>query len=237
MPLGARILPPPPPAPADLVEQLAHIRTTDLSDVMCGSYTMSARIGPVRRPIARVAGPALTVSVPTNSEYLIKYALNTARAGDVVVVNANANMTSVLAGSNMMRGLLHRGAVAAVFDGVVRDVDEIHEDGLAVFARGVETAEGPCGPDQGEVNVPIACGGTVVMPGDIVVADGDGIVVVPLAHAQEVLLAARALEARHDAMQESLLKGTQANIAKIEQTLRDAGIEFPDPPMPRPPDA
>jgi regulator of RNase E activity RraA len=228
MPLGARILPPPPPPDAGLLKEFARIRTTDLSDVMGGSYTMSAQIAPVHRPIRRAAGPALTVSVPTNSEYLIKYALNTARPGDIVVVNAVGNMTSVLAGSNMMRGLLHRGAVAAIFDGIVRDVDEIRQDGLPVFARGVGTAEGPLGPDVGEVNVPIACGGTVVSPGDIVVADEDGIAVIPIDFVEEVLDAAHKLEAKHEAMQESLLKGTQANIAKIEETLREAGIEFPD---------
>jgi regulator of RNase E activity RraA len=227
MPLGARILPPPPAPDPDLVKELAQVRSTDLSDVMGGSYTMIGAIVPVHRPVTRVAGPALTVSVPTNSEYLIKYALNTARAGDIVVVNALGNMTSVLAGSNMMRGLLNRGAAAAIFDGIVRDVDEIAEDGLPVFARGVACAEGPLGPDVGEVNVPIACGGTVVSPGDIVVADEEGIAVVPVAFAEEVLERAHALEAKHDAAQESLRKGTQANIVAIEETLRAAGIDFP----------
>ena len=168
MPLGARILPPPPPPDETLLKELAQIRTTDLSDVMGGSYTMSAEIAPMHRPVERIAGPALTVSVPTNSEFLIKYVLNTARPGDIVVVDAVSNMTSVLAGSNMMRGLLHRGGAAAIFDGIVRDVDEIAEDGLPVFARGIGCAEGPGGPDQGEVDVPIACGGTVVSPGDII---------------------------------------------------------------------
>ena len=150
MPLGARILPPPPLPSAEVLKKFAVIRTSDLSDVMGGSYTLSAQIAPVHRPVSRVAGPALTVSVPTNSEYLIKYALNTARAGDVVVVNALGNMTSVLAGGNMMRGLLHRGAAAAVFDGIVRDVDEIRGGGLPVYARGIGTAEGPCGPRRGQ---------------------------------------------------------------------------------------
>ncbi len=227
MPLGARILPAPPLPDDALVKELAQIRTTDLSDVMGGSYTMSAQIAPVHRPVRRIAGPALTVSVPTNSEFLIKYALNTARPGDIVVINAVGNMTSVLAGSNMMRGLLHRGGAAAIFDGIVRDVDEITEDGLPVFARGIGCAEGPCGPDQGEVNVPIACGGTVVSPGDIIVCDEEGIAVVPVAFANEVIAAARKLEAKHDAAQEFLLKGTQNNIAKIEATLREAGIDFP----------
>lgn len=227
MPLGARILPPPPSPRAEILKEFAGVRSSDLSDVMGGSYTLSAQIAPVHRPVARVAGPALTVSVPTNSEFLIKYALNTARAGDVVVVNALANMTSVLAGGNMMRGLLYRGAAAAVFDGIIRDVDEIRAGGLPVYARGIGTAEGPCGPDQGEINVPIACGGTVVSPGDIVVADEEGIVVIPVDFVDEVLERVRKLEAKHAAAQESLLKGTQANIVKIEQTLREAGIDFP----------
>lgn len=226
MPLGMRVLPPPPPLCQEHVAKLAHLRSTDLSDVMGGSYTMTAQIAPVHRPIKRVVGSAYTICVPTNSEYLIKYAFNTARPGDVAIINAGGNMSSVLAGSNMVRGLRGRGAVAAIFDGIVRDIGEIKDDGLPVFARGIGTAEGPFGPDVGEVNVPTACGGTVVNPGDIVVADEDGIVVIPVQFVDEVAAAAEKLHARHESIQAGLLRGEQANIKQIEETLVGAGIEF-----------
>ncbi len=106
-----------------------------------------------------------------------------------------------------------------------RDASEIQGDGLPVHARTVTTAMGPLeGP--GEVNVPIACGQVVVNPGDIIVADEDGVVVVPPAEAKEVLAETAKLMASHEAIQQVLLRGEVANIATIEKKLRETGFEF-----------
>jgi 4-hydroxy-4-methyl-2-oxoglutarate aldolase len=210
----------------ELVRELASIPTTDLSDVMYGSGTMLRRVFPVWSPVKRVAGPAVTISIPTASFNMLKAGLNQTKAGDVVVVNAFGNPVSAMVGANVVRGLLHRGLAAFIIDGAVRDVVDIRNDGLPVYASGVATADGPNGPHVGEVNYPIACGGIVVNPGSIVVADEDGIAVVPADAAREIIEKARALQEKFASIQPVLLRGEVTNIAAIESGLRDAGCEF-----------
>jgi regulator of RNase E activity RraA len=212
-----------------LLERFASLNSADLSDAMNRSGTMDRGIAPVFRPMRHVVGPAVTVSAPTGAFNMVKIGMEQTRAGDILVINARGALNGALVGSNVCRGLVHRGLGGLVADGAVRDVGEIQRDGLPTFARGVTTVMGPIdGP--GEVNVPIACGGVVVQPGDIVVADEDGIVVIRPSEADEVLAATAALEASHAAVQPVLLRGEVTNIAKIEQALRDQGCAFVDEP-------
>lgn len=227
MPVGFRVIRRSARPDASLVQRFAQLNTADLSDAMNRSGTMDRAIAPVFRPVKRVVGPAVTVSAPTGAFNMVKIGMEQTRAGDVLVVNARGALNGALVGGNVCRGLAHRGLAGLVADGAVRDANEIQEDGLATFARGVTTVMGPIdGP--GEVNVPIACGGVVVHPGDIVVADEDGIVVIRPAEAEEVLAATAKLEASHAAVQPVLLRGEVTNIAKIEQSLRDQGCAFVD---------
>jgi len=227
MPVGFRVIRRSSRPDASLVQRFAELNTADLSDAMNRSGTMDRAIAPVFRPVKRVVGPAVTVSAPTGAFNMVKIGMEQTRAGDVLVVNARGALNGALVGGNVCRGLAHRGLAGLVADGAVRDANEIQEDGLATFARGVTTVMGPIdGP--GEVNVPIACGGVVVHPGDIVVADEDGIVVIRPAEAEEVLAATAKLEASHAAVQPVLLRGEVTNIAKIEQSLRDQGCAFVD---------
>lgn len=225
MPVGFRVytqIARPDPA---LVKRFAGLFTPDISDVINRAGTMENAIHPMYMPIQRIAGPAVTVSVPTGAFNVIKLGMQQTRAGDVLVVNGRASLNGALFGSNVCRGLLHRGVAGLIVDGAVRDISEIQEDGLPVFARGASAGMGPIeGP--GEVNVPIACGGVVVNPGDIVIADEDGIVVVRPDEAENILSAVADLQAKHAAVQPVLLRGEVTNIANIEQALRAQGCEF-----------
>lgn len=226
MPIGYRVnVDVPRPEPA-LLARFADVRSTDVADVLYGAGTVDREIAPAYLPIRRIVGSALTVSVPSASEAMIKVALQAAARGDIVVVNAMGNRTSALVGSNMLRALRHRGAVGAIFDGVIRDVSELRAEDFPVFARGTVTAEGPYAPDAGEINFPIACGGVVVNPGDVVLADEDGIVVVPAASAETVLADVAELDAKHEAAQATLVQGNQTNYAAVEAALRASGCEF-----------
>jgi regulator of RNase E activity RraA len=210
-----------------LLQRFAELHTADLSDAMNRSGTMDRGIQPVFTPFKRVVGPAVTISAPTGAFNLVKIGMEQTRSGDVLVINARGVVNGALVGGNVCRGLVHRGLAGLVADGAVRDASEIREDGLPTFARGVTTVMGPIdGP--GEVNVPIACGGVVVNPGDIVVADEDGIVVIRPSEAEEVLAETARLEASHDAVQPILLRGEVTNIAKIERALREQGCTFVD---------
>ena len=212
----------------ELVKRFACLSTPDIADAMNNSYTLDRAIRPVYTPIKRVAGPAITVSSPTASLAVLKIGLSLTQPGDIVVANAQGNLHSTLVGGNICRGLVHRGLAGLVLDGSLRDPSQVREDGLPVWSRGITTAGGPMGPNLGEVNVPIACGGVVVNPGDIVVADEDGVVVVPVAEAEYVLAATLAIVDKHEQWQELLLRGEVTGIAAIEADLRSAGCEFID---------
>jgi len=226
MPIGYRVNLDVPRADPGLLERFANVRSTDVADVMHGCGAMAREIAPAYLPIRRIVGFAVTVAVPSASEAMIKVGLQAAGPGDVVVVNALGNRRSALVGSNMLRGLRYRGAAGAVFDGVIRDVSEVRDEEFPVFACGTTTAEGPYAPDAGEVNFPIACGGVVVNPGDIVLADEDGVVVIPTADAETILADVATLDAKHEAAQATLQRGEQTNFEKVRASLRDSGCEF-----------
>jgi len=227
MPVGFRVFRRSSRPDAALLQRFAALHTADLSDAMNRSGTMDRGIQPVFTPIKRVVGPAVTVSAPTGAFNMVKIGMEQTQAGDVLVINARGVLNGALVGGNVCRGLVHRGLAGFVADGAVRDASEIREDGLPTFARGVTTVMGPIdGP--GEVNVPIACGGVVVNPGDIIVADEDGIVVVRPSEAEEVLAETARLETSHAAVQPILLRGEVTNIAKIERALREQGCTFVD---------
>jgi regulator of RNase E activity RraA len=225
MPIGFRVYTRVVRPDSALVHKFMPLHSADISDAMNRSRTMDKGIKPLYLPIQKFVGTAITVSVPTGAFYVVKEAMQQTQSGDVLVINAYGNLFGALLGGNVCRGLKARGLAGIVADGAIRDTSEIREEGLPVHARAITTVMGPLeGP--GEVNVPIACGQVVVNPGDIILADEDGIVVVPPAEAEEVLSAVAKLEADHAAVQEILLRGEVANIANIEKKLHESRCEF-----------
>jgi 4-hydroxy-4-methyl-2-oxoglutarate aldolase len=208
--------------PQSLIEQLRGIPPADLADVMFKRGSVDTDIRPVHSPIGPVVGPAVTISAPDSAFNIVKAGLEMTRPGDVVVVNARGSQDFALVGGNVCRGLKARGIAAFMADGAIRDVSEIREDGLPVFARGIALHMGPLN-GAGEVNVPIAFGGVVVNPGDIIVADEDGIVVVPQDRVEQVVAAAHELHARHEAAQPILLRGEVTGIGAILDQIRASG--------------
>lgn len=227
MPLGFRVYTDMERPTASLIELFESFQSPDISDVMNRAGTMDSGIRPINTPPKRVVGPAVTVSVPTGAFNVIKAGMEQTRRGDVLVINARGSLRGALIGGNVCRGLFHRGLAGVIMDGAVRDVDEVQRDGLAVYARGLSAMMGPIdGP--GEVNVPIACGHVVVNPGDIVVADADGIAVVPPDEAERIAAETRKLLERYagPSVRDVLLRGEVTNIANIERGLREQGCEF-----------
>ena len=224
MPVGFEIYREIPRPPAELIEAFRGVPTADLVDVMHKRGSVDPAIRPIYRPMPNVVGPAVTISAPDSAFSIIKAGLGMTQAGDVVVVNARGSLDFALVGGNVCRGLKARGVAAFLADGSIRDVSEIREDGLPVFARGVALQMGPI-PGAGEINVPIAFGGVVVNPGDIIVADEDGIAVIPPHRAEEVLAAAHALHEAHQAAQPALLRGEVTGIeAFLEQVTKSGGV-------------
>ncbi len=175
---------------ADVVKGFQGLATTAVADIIDLSCVMRYAIHPLWPDIGRIAGPAFTVRTPRHDNLMLHAAIYRAEPGDVIVVEAGDDAMAV-AGGNVCAIAQKRGVAGFIVDGVIRDIGESRANAFPLFARGRSpipaAKEGP-----GEINHPIRCGGVVVHPGDMVVADDEGIVVIPLAKADEVLKKAQA---------------------------------------------
>jgi regulator of RNase E activity RraA len=134
----------------------------------------------------RCVGPALTVLTREGDNLAIHRALDDAEPGDVLVINALGGTTRAVFGDLLAEICLAAGIAGVIIDGLTRDRAAIKELGLPIWARGVSPA-GPAKYGPGSVSVPVACGGTVVNPGDLITADDDGVAVIPIQRAESVL--------------------------------------------------
>lgn len=171
----------------DVMAGFKAFETPDISDLMNRLYTMEPTIRVLTDGAQRVIGPACTVKVFPGDNLMVHAALDVARPGDVVVVDAGSSMMTAVLGDLVCAKARHRGIAGFVVDGLLRDLPGIVRLGdFPVFARGV-TPIGPLHRGPGEVNFPISAGGIVVHPGDIIVGDLNGVVVVPRDIAEDLL--------------------------------------------------
>jgi regulator of RNase E activity RraA len=153
---------------------------------------------------------------------MVHKALEIAEAGDIIVVSTNGNTTSAVFGELMCHSAVAAKMGGIVVDGAVRDIEGITALGFPAFSRSVS----PGGGDKdgpGEINVPISCGNTVVLPGDVVIGDSDGVVVVPRLDAAEVLESVEALVAREQKRIEEIRGGVVFK-SEINETLKKKGV-------------
>jgi 4-hydroxy-4-methyl-2-oxoglutarate aldolase len=162
-----------------------HVPTADLADAAGVPIAMDARIGPIW-PRAWLVGPAFTVRTPPGEHPAVRRAADEAPPGSVIVVDAGGELDHALWGDNLSKLVLERGVSGLVVDGAVRDVDGIEALGFPVFAAGV-TPTPPRRDEDGEIGVPVTCGGLTVRPGDLVYGDRDGVVVVPADLHEEII--------------------------------------------------
>ncbi|MGW5718683.1 RraA family protein [Amycolatopsis sp. NPDC003865] len=156
---------------------------------------------------ARVAGRARTVWVPRGDNLALHRAIAVSRPGEVLVVNGGGDTSRALLGELMAERAKRRGVLGIVADGVLRDVGELEKIGFPAWARGACPA-GPYKNGPGQVDVPVAVGGVVVRPGDLVVGDDDGVIVIPASEAASSLLGGRAVEADEAQRRAAILAGT-----------------------------
>jgi 4-hydroxy-4-methyl-2-oxoglutarate aldolase len=184
------------PRPADaIVKALTGAMTGHLVDAMGGSGALDWRIKPLGQKSPAFCGVAVTCDAGPSDNLALFGALDAVKPGDVILVATGAYMGAAVTGDLLAGMARNCGAAAIVTDGAVRDVAGILDVGIPVFCAGV-TPNSPARNGPGTVGLPITLGGVAIASGDIVVGDGDGVVIVPRERAEDVI---RSLVAIRDA--------------------------------------
>lgn len=182
----------------DLVELFRGLPSSNINDEINRLYCMHDYMKLLNHDNAvQLLGTAITVKAPIGDNLFFHEALDLAQPGDIIVVDGGSGCNRSLAGEIMIRFAQMKGLAGIVVDGCLRDSDGIETLTMPVYAKGV-TPQGPFKFGPGEINVPIACGGQVVFPGDILVGDKDGIVVIRPQDAEAIAQAAKEKKAKED---------------------------------------
>ncbi|MGW8115409.1 RraA family protein [Caproicibacterium sp. NSD3] len=228
MPVGKRIylkreMPDP-----KIMNQFKSVPASNTADVMGRSCAMNPRIKLASQPKEQMlVGPAYTVKGRAGDNLALHAALNLCQEGDVLVVSNEEDNTRALMGEVMMTYLKETKKVAGIIlDGPIRDIDEIGNWDFPVYCTGT-TPGGPYKEGPGEINVPISCGGVSVNPGDIILADPDGIIVIPRQDAAVIIEDAKKFQAADEAKLAAAKDGT-AKRGWVEKILTEKGFEIID---------
>ena len=212
----------------ETVAGFGAFETPAISDMMNRLYTMSPAIRNLTDPGLRLLGPACTVKVYPGDNLMVHKALDIAEPGDVIVVDTSASSMTAVLGELVSTKARHRGVVGFLVDGLIRDLPGILELGdFPVFAHGV-TPIGPLHRGPGEINYPICVGGIVVHPGDLIVGDLNGVVVVPRDIADDLLERLTARAAAEAGYTAAVARGDFDN-AWVDALLSESGLGEPEP--------
>jgi 4-hydroxy-4-methyl-2-oxoglutarate aldolase len=206
---------------ADVVAKAGTFQAAILADVAGRRGTMHARVAPVHHSM-QLAGPAFTVEVRPGDNLMIHAAIALAKPGDVLVIDGKGDQTAALMGTLMLSACKKLGIAGVVVDAAIRDRVELLELGFPVFSAGFNPA-GPTKFVPGRINHPISAGGTMVNPGDLIVADADGVVVIEREKAPAMLALADKKVADEAARLDAIARGDTAS-KWLPAALRAAGV-------------
>lgn len=175
---------------AELERRFTDAYIPDLSDAVGRLYTLDTGIRPLYQPMQRIVGVALTVKAPPGDNFAIHGAMHRVQRGDVLVVDWQGYGEGCGSGAGSLVPAVVDGLAGIVVDGAWRDVGELQSLGLPIYGRGISPFS-PAKMELGEINVPVCVGRVIIEPGDVIVADNEGVVVVPRKHAPTVAASLR----------------------------------------------
>lgn len=207
-----------------LIDSFAGIPVANIADNMNRMSCMNAKIRPINN--VPLLGPAFTVKSRPGDNLLLNKALELAQPGDIVVVDVQGDLTNAVMGELMTLWAMQKGIGGFIIDGAIRDIGALKKFNIPIYAAGV-TPAGPYKDGPGEINVPVSCGGIVVHPGDILIGDEDGIVVINPQDAKELLEKSKEkLSSEHRIMKE--IADMAWDRSWIEQALNERGVSYMD---------
>jgi RraA family protein len=209
----------------ELVDSFAGLPVANIADEMNRFFCLDARIKPFNnKPLL---GTAFTVKSRVADNLMLHKALELAQPGDVIVVDAQGDLSNAITGEIMMTQAEVKGLAGVIIDGAIRDVEAMKSLNMPVYAVGVQP-KGPFKDGPGEINVPVSCGGVIVNPGDIVVGDADGIVIINPADAEEILHKAKAKMANEQSVIKGIREKQPRDKSWVDQTLGKLKCEIID---------
>ncbi len=212
--------------PRDIVEELGKLGTATVHEAQGRIGLMSSRMAPIQQGV-RLAGTAVTVSTATCDNWMLHVAVEQMQEGDIMVVEPFAPSDAAYFGDLLGTSCMAWGCKALVINAATRDAMELREMGFPVWSTTPHNAQGTVKETVGSVNTPIVCAGAYVEPGDVIVADDDGVCVVRRADAAAVLVKAREREAQEAATRARMAKKELGlDIYNMREKLAAKGLKY-----------
>ena len=210
----------------ELVQRFKGIPVANIADCMNRIFCVDSKIKMINEKKGlQMIGSALTVKTRTVDNLLVHKAIDMAQSGDVIVIDAEGDTHSAILGEIMALMAEKKGISGYLIDGCIRDFETIQEMTFPVFAIGV-SPRGPYKDGPGEINFPVSCGGANINPGDIIIGDKDGVVVIPPAHAEMIYEEATKVLEKEKVIIENIKKGILGDRNWVDEKLKEKGCQF-----------